>query len=132
VQSAQRKLFKNRTTFVIAHRLSTIHDANKIVVLDHGELIEMGSHEELMEHDGIYADLYETYYSFQGIDSLDVEAILADDEEVELSPMALLQKGRVDPEKIKQLMAEGKITPKMMAQLKERAKSQFPPDERKK
>jgi len=44
VQAAQRELFKERTTFVIAHRLSTISDAEKIVVLDHGELVEIGSH----------------------------------------------------------------------------------------
>jgi ATP-binding cassette subfamily B protein len=124
VQNAQRKLFKNRTTFVIAHRLSTIHDANKIVVLDHGELIEIGSHKELMEQEGIYADLYETYYSFQGIETLDVEAILKEEEEVELSPKAMLEKGHFDPERIKQLMAEGKITPQMMAKMKEKQKQQ--------
>lgn len=72
VQAAQFELFKGRTTFVIAHRLSTISDADKIVVLDHGELVEMGSHEELLEKEGIFADLYHTYYEHQGLAELDI------------------------------------------------------------
>lgn len=72
VQAAQFELFKGRTTFVIAHRLSTISDADKIVVLDHGELIEMGSHEELLEKEGIFAELYHTYYEHQGLAELDI------------------------------------------------------------
>ncbi|MFW9924860.1 MAG: ABC transporter ATP-binding protein [Candidatus Thorarchaeota archaeon] len=118
VQDAQRKLFKNRTTFVIAHRLSTIHDAEKIIVLDHGNLVEMGSHEELMKKEGIYHELYETYYSFQGLESIDLSAIDYE-EEVELSPMAMLEMGKIDKEKISKLMAEGKITPQMMEKMKQ-------------
>ncbi len=91
VQAAQRELFKGRTTFVIAHRLSTIKDADRIVVLEQGKLMEFGSHDELMELDGIYADLYNTYYVHQGlgdidlsIDDLDPETI---DEEIQKKPM---------------------------------------------
>ncbi|MHA1441948.1 MAG: ABC transporter ATP-binding protein [Candidatus Heimdallarchaeota archaeon] len=121
VQLAQRKLFENRTTFVIAHRLSTIHNAEKIVVLDHGELEEIGSHDELMEKDGIYADLYNTYYSFQGLESINLDEIDTEDveEEVELNPMQLM---RTNPEKFHKLVKEGKITPEQLEKIKKKAK----------
>ena len=57
VQDALVALMKNRTTFVIAHRLSTIRHAHKIVVLDKGKIVEMGSHDELIEKNGNYAHL---------------------------------------------------------------------------
>ena len=49
---------KNRTTFVIAHRLSTVRNANAIMVLEKGEIIERGSHEDLLEMKGRYYELY--------------------------------------------------------------------------
>ena len=52
------RLRANRTSFVIAHRLSTIRDADLILVMDHGEIIEQGSHEELLTRKGFYYDLY--------------------------------------------------------------------------
>ncbi|NHJ48379.1 MAG: ABC transporter ATP-binding protein [Asgard group archaeon] len=114
VQSAQRKLFKDRTTFVIAHRLSTIHDADKIVVLENGKLMEMGSHDELLEQKGIYADLYDTYYSFQGLEAIDLDVEIEETiDEAKMSPMAImeiLKEGPSGHAKIKQLIDEGKIT----------------------
>ena len=57
IQEALERLMANRTSFVIAHRLSTIRRANQILVLQHGEIIERGTHEELVEREGLYAKL---------------------------------------------------------------------------
>jgi len=57
VQEALDKLMKNRTSIVIAHRLSTIQNADKIIVLQHGTIIETGNHHDLMKLNGVYADL---------------------------------------------------------------------------
>lgn len=58
IQEAMKSLMKGRTSFVIAHRLSTIREADRILVIHHGEIIEQGSHEELLEQNGFYAELY--------------------------------------------------------------------------
>ena len=58
VQEALQKLIVGRTTFVIAHRLSTVKQANRIFVLDQGKLVEAGTHQELINHDGVYKKLY--------------------------------------------------------------------------
>ncbi|MBC7963154.1 MAG: ATP-binding cassette domain-containing protein, partial [Steroidobacteraceae bacterium] len=59
VQNALNNLMRNRTTFVIAHRLSTVLNADRILVLDKGEIVEQGSHEELvMNENGLYKKLY--------------------------------------------------------------------------
>ncbi|PIQ87704.1 MAG: hypothetical protein COV73_02695, partial [Candidatus Omnitrophica bacterium CG11_big_fil_rev_8_21_14_0_20_43_6] len=53
------RLVSGRTVFVIAHRLSTVRNANRIVVLDNGSIIEQGTHNQLLEKDGLYKRLYE-------------------------------------------------------------------------
>lgn len=64
IQSALATLLKGRTSFVIAHRLSTIRGADKIVVLDHGRIVEMGTHESLMEERGVYYGLIQAQFKF--------------------------------------------------------------------
>ena len=63
VQKAIDRLMKGRTVFVIAHRLSTIRNATKILVLDKGRIVEVGTHDELMERSGLYKKLYEMQFS---------------------------------------------------------------------
>lgn len=63
IQRAMSELMKGRTSFVIAHRLSTIRDADLILVMNHGSVIEQGTHEELLKQDGFYADLYQSQFS---------------------------------------------------------------------
>lgn len=63
IQRAMEELMKNRTNFVIAHRLSTIKGANNILVMNDGKIIEQGSHNELIEKQGFYADLYQSQFA---------------------------------------------------------------------
>ena len=62
IQSAMDNLMKGRTSFIIAHRLSTIKNADLILVMNHGDIVEQGSHEELLAKDGFYADLYNSQF----------------------------------------------------------------------
>lgn len=62
IQKAMEKLLEDRTSFVVAHRLSTIRDADKIIVMNHGDVIETGNHDNLMAQEGFYADLYNSQF----------------------------------------------------------------------
>lgn len=63
IQKAMNDLMENRTSFIIAHRLSTIQDADHILVMDKGTIIEQGNHEELIRKNGFYADLYNSQFA---------------------------------------------------------------------
>jgi ATP-binding cassette subfamily B protein len=63
IQRAMAKLMRGRTSFVIAHRLSTVRDANTILVMDHGHIVEQGTHESLLARRGFYFDLYDSQFA---------------------------------------------------------------------
>ena len=63
IQKAMGNLMQGRTSFIIAHRLSTIKDADMILVMNHGDIIEQGTHSELLAAGGFYADLYNSQYA---------------------------------------------------------------------
>ena len=62
IENAMDKLMSGRTSFVIAHRLSTIKNANLILVMSQGEIVESGTHEKLLKKDGKYAELYNSQF----------------------------------------------------------------------
>ncbi|MFZ5986019.1 MAG: ABC transporter ATP-binding protein [Bacillota bacterium] len=69
IQKAMANLMEDRTSFVIAHRLSTIRDAELILVMNHGSIIEIGNHKELLAKDGFYADLYNSQFTGTSLES---------------------------------------------------------------
>jgi len=69
IQRAMTELMQNRTSFVIAHRLSTIRDAELILVMNKGSIIEMGNHNELLNKNGFYADLYNSQFTGANLDN---------------------------------------------------------------
>ena len=66
IQEAMVKLMENRTTFIIAHRLSTIRDADIIMVIDNGQIVESGNHSELINKKGYYYELYRSQFLNMG------------------------------------------------------------------
>ncbi|HLQ40246.1 MAG TPA: ATP-binding cassette domain-containing protein, partial [Tetragenococcus sp.] len=65
IQKAMDKVMEGRTSFVIAHRLSTIRDADLILVMNHGSIVEQGNHQSLLAKDGFYAKLYNSQFANQ-------------------------------------------------------------------
>jgi ATP-binding cassette subfamily B protein len=63
IQHAMSRLRRGRTSFVIAHRLSTIRDADTIIVMDGGHIVEQGDHADLLESRGLYYDLYNSQFT---------------------------------------------------------------------
>ncbi|HKW21391.1 MAG TPA: hypothetical protein VJO13_08455, partial [Ktedonobacterales bacterium] len=68
IQEGLETVLEHRTAIVIAHRLSTIRDADRILVLDRGRIMEEGTHDELLRRGGSYANLYNTYFRHQSAD----------------------------------------------------------------
>ena len=73
IQKAMDNLMKNRTSFVIAHRLSTIRDADLILVMNHGDIVEQGNHEELLAKQGFYYNLYMSQFKKQQEEAVEAE-----------------------------------------------------------
>ena len=67
IQTSLEELMKNRTTLVIAHRLSTIENADRIVVLDGGRIVEQGTHQELIDKNGYYANLHSLQFNDEAV-----------------------------------------------------------------
>ncbi len=82
VQAAQEQLFSKRTTVVIAHRLTTIANASRVLVFEHGKLIEQGTHDELLAMGGHYKALYDTYYAHQSVEEISEETLKIAQEEL--------------------------------------------------
>ena len=74
IQAALEELLKNRTTLVIAHRLSTIENADLIVVMDNGCIVETGTHQQLLEKNGHYAGLHRLQFSESALKGQDATA----------------------------------------------------------
>jgi ATP-binding cassette subfamily B protein len=72
IQRAMAELMRGRTSFVIAHRLSTVRDAETILVMNHGSIVEQGTHEELLARGGFYAELYNSQFAQQEAQEVEV------------------------------------------------------------
>nr|WP_258111568.1 ABC transporter ATP-binding protein [Alicyclobacillus sp. SP_1] len=84
IQQAMNRLMHGRTSFVIAHRLSTIRDADCILVMNHGHIVEQGTHEELLARNGFYADLYNSQFAATAISVAMAQINPSDDDEAVL------------------------------------------------
>jgi ABC-type multidrug transport system fused ATPase/permease subunit len=81
------RLAAGRTTFVIAHRLSTVTHADRIVVLDHGRLVEQGTHESLLAHDGLYAEMWRSQTSLRPARKVELDTAQVDAHEADAVPV---------------------------------------------
>jgi ABC-type multidrug transport system fused ATPase/permease subunit len=71
IQETMEKLMQGRSTIIIAHRLTTVRNVDRIIVLDHGTIVEEGNHESLMQRNGYYARLYNTYFRHQSYEFIE-------------------------------------------------------------
>ncbi|MHA2172544.1 MAG: ABC transporter ATP-binding protein, partial [Candidatus Kariarchaeaceae archaeon] len=148
VQLAQQALFKGRTTFVIAHRLTTIRDVDRIAVFEKGKLVELGTHQELLAKEGVYSELYRTYYAHQGVEEL-TEVYMAPQETPSFTSQAMpphVQQGMasghgggggmghggmsgmggghgsgMDPKKMREMMQKSGISPEKMHEMMQKS-----------
>ncbi|MFX1603716.1 MAG: hypothetical protein ACFFCK_09550, partial [Promethearchaeota archaeon] len=122
VQDAQAMLFSDRTTIVIAHRLTTIANASRVIVFQDGEIIEDGTHEELLALNGTFKSLYDTYYAHQGFEELTEETARAAMEEaakagLELDSAPVQEAMGVGTGMLARMSGHGPPNPEMMRKM---------------
>ncbi|UCE09706.1 MAG: ABC transporter ATP-binding protein [Candidatus Thorarchaeota archaeon] len=141
VQDAQAMLFANRTTIVIAHRLTTIANASRVLVFAQGELIEQGTHEELLALGGTFKTLYDTYYAHQGVEEITEDAARVAEVEIAkhgrpevTAPSGSMAMSMMGPHSSMSSMGgghgggpPGEVTPEMIEHLKENL-DRLPPE----
>jgi ABC-type multidrug transport system fused ATPase/permease subunit len=71
IQDALQKTIEGRTSIIIAHRLWTVRHVDRIIVLDHGRIVEEGNHDQLIAKGGMYAELYNTYFRHQSFEYIE-------------------------------------------------------------
>lgn len=82
IQEALDKILRGRTSIIIAHRLWTVRRVDRIIVLDHGKIVEEGNHDQLIEKCGVYAKLYNTYFRHQSLEYIEKARTLQDESEL--------------------------------------------------
>jgi len=89
IQEGLEAIMRHRTAIIIAHRLSTVKHADRILVMDHGRVVEEGTHDQLMDQGGHYAELYNTYFRHQSLDYIEAaRELVPPDDDTDATPFA--------------------------------------------
>jgi len=122
IQQALRRAMTGRTTLIVTHRLSSIRDADKIIYLDNGQLVEMGSHAELIKHEGNYSRLYNTLFREQSKHLEELDAYTREREMVTIPPsLELLAAAEKPDEATKMEREKSREQPKHNKEVQKRA-----------
>jgi ABC-type protease/lipase transport system fused ATPase/permease subunit len=109
VQRALKKVLAGRTSIVIAHRLSTVRDADQILVVDAGHIVERGRHTELLLSGGLYAELYNTQFAEQAIGEDEADKVEADMVEADMVEADMVEADMVEADMVEADMVARKL-----------------------